>query len=422
MWNKAQLHHRIFLAGLILAVVALPLSRALLSISLLVLVANWVVEGDFRKKWGIIKKKRFIWLFMGFYAIHLFGLLYTVNLEPASKSLIVKLPLLFFPLVTVTAKKLTRSEFNLIIRAFVSASLFAGAICVGLALYENYHTGKVIPDPYYFTYFQFSGYIFLHPTYFSLFLNLAILALGWLWYDRRRYGEKVYPIRNILQMVVLFSLVLMLSARMQILILLALFGMILLYIFYQRGKLMAGLGLTVATGVIAFLLIFSNPANQARFKDIFSSGESYTGKIEHSGKAVRVYIWDKAFGLIVNHPWLGVGTGDSLDELAESYRDGGFAYGYKTRLNAHNQYLETAVALGLVGMIYLIACFVFSAGFAIRRKNYLYLGFVILFALSCLTESLLSRQLGVNFYACFNAILAFQAPFLRNAHVPPVQV
>lgn len=417
MQNRAQLHHQIFLSGLILAVVGLPLSRALLSISLLILVLNWIVEGDFVRKWQIIRKMPFLWLFTGFYAIHLFGLLYTVNPEPAWKSLIVKLPLLFFPLVTITVKKLTRQEFALILRAFIAASMVAGAICLGFGLYENYMAGKTIPDPYFFTYFQFSGYIFLHPTYFSLFLNLAILALGWLWFDRNKHGEPVYPVRNSLQIVFLFCLVVMLSARMQILILLALGMIMLAYIFYQRGKLLTGLGVMVGISVITFVVIYASPANQARFKDIFSSGEAYTGKIEHSGKAVRVFIWDQAFGLIGDHPWLGVGTGDALDELADSYRDNGFAYGYKSRLNAHNQYLETAVALGLVGMIYLIVCFAFSAGFAIQRKNYLYLGFVILFALSCLTESMLSRQLGVNFYACFNALLAFQAPFLQRKAV-----
>ncbi|MEZ4776732.1 MAG: O-antigen ligase family protein [Bacteroidia bacterium] len=414
MRNKAQLHHYIFLSGLILAVVGLPLSRALLSISLIVLVVNWIVEGDFLRKWQVIRKVPFLWLFTGFYAIHLFGLLYTVNPEPAWKSLIVKLPLLFFPLVTITVKKLTRQEFALVLRAFISASIIAGLVCVGSALYENYTTGRAIPDPYFFTYFQFSGYIFLHPTYFSLFLNLAILALGWLWFDRRKHGEPEYAVRISLQMVGLFCLVVMLSARMQIFILLAIGLILLLYIFYQRGKLLSGLGLTFAVAAITFGVIYASPGNQARFKDLFSSGESYTGKIEHSGKAVRVFIWDKAFGLIEDNPWLGVGTGDALDELAESYRDGGFSYGYQSRLNAHNQYLETAVALGLVGMIYLVICFVFSAGLAIQRKNYLYLGFVILFAASCLTESMLSRQLGVNFYACFNALLAFQAPFLRG--------
>ncbi|MEZ4829754.1 MAG: O-antigen ligase family protein [Bacteroidia bacterium] len=340
--------------------------------------------------------------------------MYTENPEPAWKSLIVKLPILFFPFVTVTAQKLTRKSFSLILRAFIAAGLIAGTVCVTSALYENYTTGAVFPDPYFFTYYQFSAYIFLHPTYFSLFLNLAILALGWLWYDRKTHGESVYPLRNFVQMVFLLGLVLLLSARMQIFIILILGFAMLVYVFYLRNRLWQGMGFSVAAGLIILGFVFANPANQARFHDLWVSGKNYTGKIEHSGKAVRLFIWDNAVELISAHPWLGVGTGDSLDELAESYQEEGFTYGYKNRMNAHNQYLETAIALGLVGGLYLISCFVLSAGFAIRSKNYLYLGFVILFALSCLTESLLSRQLGVNFYACFNALLAFHSPFLQR--------
>lgn len=415
MAERAVIHQKIFLASMFLTVIALPLSRALLSVSLILLIVNWMVEGEFRRKWLILKKRPIIFFFMGFYLIHLFGLLYTDNPAAALKSLQVKLPLLFFPLVIGSESRLSRKEFHLVIRGFITSGLMASLLCLLMALRESYLAGASLLDYEYYTYYNFSSLISLHPTYFALFLNLSLFGIVWLWYDRRKRGEEIHKGRLVWQGMVLLGVLLLLSARMQIIILLLVTVLSVIWFSARRGKIWQGAFVVMGLTAVLSAGILFNPENYRRFEDLFSASAESRG-IENSGKGVRVFIWDNAVSLMRENLWIGVGTGDSLDELAESYRSDGFEYGFESRLNAHNQYLETGVALGLVGMVYLLVGFLLPAGWAIRRRNYLYLGFLILFALSCLTESMLSRQHGVNFYAFFNAFLAFQFPFLRNTN------
>ena len=56
-------------------------------------------------------------------------------------------------------------------------------------------------------------------------------------------------------------------------------------------------------------------------------------------------------------------------------------------------------------MALLLVVFVHPTNKALREKNYLYLSFLILIALSAIPENLLASQKGVVFYAMFNSLL-----------------
>jgi len=47
---------------------------------------------------------------------------------------------------------------------------------------------------------------------------------------------------------------------------------------------------------------------------------------------------------------------------------------------------------------------------AFKRKDYIYFFFILLFAMSILTESMFENQAGVVFYAFFNALLFYYMP------------
>jgi O-antigen ligase len=96
-----------------------------------------------------------------------------------------------------------------------------------------------------------------------------------------------------------------------------------------------------------------------------------------------------------------------IDEVVKSYAKNKFAIGYEKRFNPHNEFVQIAVALGLVGFSLFVAMFVLGIQSAVRYKNYLYLSFHLLFMLSCQTESMLSRQKGVVFFAFFSGMLCF---------------
>lgn len=115
----------------------------------------------------------------------------------------------------------------------------------------------------------------------------------------------------------------------------------------------------------------------------------------------RRLVWRAAGALISEQPWFGVGTGDVKDEMLRAYAERGYVDPLTKKLNAHDQYLNTAVALGLAGAAILILMIVVPLVFAFRQKDKLLIYFLLLNSLNWLVESMLEVQAGVMFFAFF---------------------
>jgi O-antigen ligase len=108
--------------------------------------------------------------------------------------------------------------------------------------------------------------------------------------------------------------------------------------------------------------------------------------------------------------WLfGTGTGDDEDALLDTYKKNNFKEGYIPRFNAHNQFLQTWLGLGIIGLIILILNLFIPLFLAFKERNLYYCIFLILIISFCLTESVLCRQHGVVFYSFFNSLFAFHS-------------
>jgi O-antigen ligase len=123
------------------------------------------------------------------------------------------------------------------------------------------------------------------------------------------------------------------------------------------------------------------------------------------GSGRRIFVWKASMDLIKQNFWLGVGTGDSKDQLLETYKSNGMITEYKFQLNAHNQYLNTMVSLGVFGLLILLLCFLIPLYYAVKNKLIMLLGFTLIVSFNFLFESMLEAQAGVIFYVFFNTIL-----------------
>ena len=107
----------------------------------------------------------------------------------------------------------------------------------------------------------------------------------------------------------------------------------------------------------------------------------------------RVIMWNTSIDVWMENFVYGTGTGDYDDELTSknlNYNNQGVA---KERLNSHNQFLNTAVQLGLVGFIILLAIFLSSYFFSERK---LWQSLILLvFFINFLVESFLETQAGI---------------------------
>jgi O-antigen ligase len=107
---------------------------------------------------------------------------------------------------------------------------------------------------------------------------------------------------------------------------------------------------------------------------VVSSRDTSSG----STTAARVEIWNVSSKLIAQRPLFGYGTSDEKKVLLEAYEEGGFYDFVEKKLNAHNQFLQTGIAIGFVGMLVLILMLLIPLYFSLRNKYYLYGCFILL--------------------------------------------
>jgi O-antigen ligase len=74
---------------------------------------------------------------------------------------------------------------------------------------------------------------------------------------------------------------------------------------------------------------------------------------------------------------------------------------FKTYLNPHNQFIQTAVAIGVVGLIFFIVMLLsFSLSFW-NKNGLLFLFSIGMLCVYMMTESIIERQQGVHFVAFY---------------------
>ncbi len=129
------LHRNIYLFGIILLGVSIPFSKFLMSVSQLLLAANWLLELDFKTKWYRLKNNYPALSLIGLYLIHLIWMIGTQDMAYGLKDLRIKLPILILPLIIGSTARLNAKELKLILHFFLvsilASTAVSGAIYLG---------------------------------------------------------------------------------------------------------------------------------------------------------------------------------------------------------------------------------------------------------------------------------------------------
>ncbi len=183
-------HKNVFLFGLILIAVGMPLSRFLVSVSYFVLLGNWVIERNFVSKWNAIKKSKAFWAFVAIYLFYVIGLLWTSDYAYGLKDLKTKLPMLWLPLLFFTSPPLIKKDYHLVMHFFVLACIIA-SFCSTAAYFGILHkkVHNVRDISLFESHIRFSLMIVLSIVYmFFCFLKplllkqkpIYLIVIGWL--------------------------------------------------------------------------------------------------------------------------------------------------------------------------------------------------------------------------------------------------
>jgi len=103
-------------------------SHFLVSISIILMSANFLVEGNYKAKLNSVKKHKSIALFVGLFFLHVAGILWSTDTDYAARDIQIKLPLLALPLVIGASSKISRKQFEWILLFFIATSLLSSIV------------------------------------------------------------------------------------------------------------------------------------------------------------------------------------------------------------------------------------------------------------------------------------------------------
>ncbi|TRZ75853.1 MAG: O-antigen ligase domain-containing protein [Bacteroidetes bacterium] len=404
--NRTMIHRGIFRYCLLGIAFLLPVFGRLVPSLIALMVLNWLIEGRFRQKFRLVSSDRIRMLTLSFglfYLLYLAGLIYTSNFEYGLFDLQVKFSLFIFPLLLATAdeESFSNSQRRQLLIVFISGCLAGSLLFMGRAFVEAVYNHAENA----FSYAGLSWYF--HSSYLSMYYNFAIAAiLGHLitldW--KRKIPWRILEAALILWFIIL---VFLLSSKAGILTL----GGILLFctglLVFKRKNWLGGIIVLVVGAGIFYTTYRILPGPYQRMETAGEVIRSDAGNLNQSPEstAERLAIWKASTEIIRDHYLLGVGTGDVKDALYGKYAEKSMYSALNKKLNAHCQYLQTFIALGVAGFLFLVLMLMLPGILAIRRKDNLYLVFLGIFAFNILVESMFETQAGVVFYAFFNAFL-----------------
>lgn len=122
-------HRLLYVLFICLIAFGLSMGKSLMSIGVIAISVNCILEGNFKEKWQLVKERKFLALFfLLFFFTHLIWGGFSDNFAEVLDDLRRKLPFLALPLTIGTSKKLEKNELYSIFGAFLLGLLISSGI------------------------------------------------------------------------------------------------------------------------------------------------------------------------------------------------------------------------------------------------------------------------------------------------------
>ena len=389
------------LTQILLLVIALliPLEKTSMRIAIVVVSLVSIFNGEYK-----VFFKRTSWIKLIptiLWVLPFLQLLFLNKLNIHWAHLETKLSLLIFPVIIVLGFKLNKDFIYEIIRVFIIGCCFSIIICL-------------IHSSYDFIVFKKSNYFFYkklsflhHPSYYSMYLNLAIglLYLNIISLNTKFKINKKWSWRLIISFTIFVILISSRTGWITNFIINSLFIIILMKMkFFNRKHLIIGFAILLSLGG----LVNTSTSIKNRYTEIIKHTLYAKEQSNYpSSTNTRIKAWKSATELVLKKWILGTGTGESKVELNKIYDLKGFTQLKKKNTNTHNQFLQYLLDHGVIGFIFLIFFTIILLILSLREKDYMYALFIFIMTINFMTESILETQSGIVFFALFNTLFFF---------------
>ena len=417
--NIIAKREQIYIYALAVFLLLLPFQVRYNNIGLILLIAGWLI--NFSKEQFLENFKNTFWkrgylVMVLFYAYFVLRGLSIENgelvfSESATREIGRKVAFIVFPLLF--NMKLIKAHYHKLIRFFVYGVFLAMIVCLLNAFYvngvEGINAGRGLKhfNAWYFSNHLLVKPIDFHPTMFAfvtaIVLHLGVLQILGVSNDNLKvFKNKLWAI---IMSVFLFVFLLALSSRNVLFFsLISIFIIVIRTILKSKNyKLLLYFGL--ASIVLITVELSVNHVNRRRVLDLLQLTKN-PSEMSFGGSSFRMACTTALYEELVKDNWLlGIGSGRNEKRFNEAYLKYDLSVAAEENYNAHNQYLETLIYNGAIGLLLLLAMYFIVFRFTL--KNRLLFGFIIGYLLLtvALTESILERQKGIWLFVTLILVL-----------------
>ena len=440
-------------------------------------ILKGIFEEGFKKNELQYRNKFAYFIFIAFWIIYAISFLYSENTAEARVQIGKKLPFLLFPLFFMTSNLsyLTKDRIRTVMYYFVIGILTLFVINLIWAVYDVIFEGAKA-SRFYEPDLLKKGTGYIHHSYTSIYSCLGISFCFYELFNENKIGLKLF---NILTVVTLILFIALSSSRAGLLCVAIIFIIIWFWLTFvkKETKLGISVGVIIMCIVIICSIVFNksikritetitnldNIEKQDRrvgitigYKDLLIEKFWFgVGAGDRSDETLNAFLKKKE-EIIQNIKPIDANYSDNFDQerrkcldsinkkskgflnasvfeyakvMAEKYncdynsvRENIATFinvnvAINAESNAHNQFSDTIIAVGVVGLILLLLFFIFPVYLCIKNKTFdvVFVSLLITIAFNCMFESIFERQMGIMFFTFFFFIL-FHNSFCQNRY------
>ncbi|MBD0278035.1 MAG: O-antigen ligase family protein [Flavisolibacter sp.] len=388
--NKVSLYH------IVLFLAFLPFDRFYSEIIFISFAIHTLIHLNKNDSSRIFRKE--IILLQSVFFISLVCSFYTVYKHEAYDLLIRQLSILLFPVLLffnpIDLKKYAKGI--LLSFAFVCTVVISYLYFDAIRIIRFYHLPFASLLSSYFMNHNFSEPLDIHATYLSLYVCLSLITL--IYYFLFEDEKKIKVLYLVAGSILLAGLIQLGSRAVFVAFLLA-FCLVIPFALKGRKRLSFLIVSLLLSASLTLAIAYVHTYKSRYLLEL--KNDLSEDPLWNTTTGSRMERWQLAFELVKNAPLIGYGTDSEVVLLKEKYFENRLYNAYLNNLNAHNQYISFLITGGILALVVYLLTLAFGLRLAIKSKNIIFAGFIVLLLATSVSENILERNKGIFFYSFF---------------------
>lgn len=388
-----------FLGGLWLFAFLIPYNFPYLVPIDFLIILGYLGSQNLKQGWSSVCKDRFSIISISFYLLVIISIIFFPgDTDESIRQALVKVPFFLMPFFVI-GSDLKKDEVVKLLLIFSLGCLSSGIIQLLQSIWDYLNTRQLSV----FYHYDFAN--FMHITYLGMY---QLFASAFFLYKGVRTVNKPRKVFYTLSSILCALFVFLSSAKIMLIALIIIALVMLILTIKRERKGFIWWSLPFVFLLMPFLLYEVSDKFKIRLDS--AATELYLfythqdeGRAYSTGQ--RILLWRNAIEIVKEKPFLGVGVSHVQNSVNYHMELSGDAERLPVKLNAHNEYLQTTVGMGVVGLMFLISIYLLPLRYSNKDKMFVTLTFVIIVCTASISESIMERQAGVVFVQLIGCLL-----------------